>query len=501
MDTPADVPVREIRTWARALGQVVRSNWLFAAALAAGGLLRLIAMLAYPGVLWFAGDSWVYLGETMRLSPDIGKTVGYPIMAGALEPLHTFVLVALLQHLMGLAMAVMIYALARLAGLPRWGSTLATLPVLLDAYQIQLEHLFMPDTLFAFLVVTAVALALWRDRPAPWVMLAAGLVTGYAVIVREAGLPLLVVLPVFFLIKWRGWLVPLALAAGCLAPVAAYAVWFHSVNGQYLLTRSTGFFLYGRTTSFADCTKINPPAQEQKLCLSQPLADRGPPGEFVWRIPNARKLPGGPVTVANNKLLTDFAVRAIEAQPFDYARAIARGLMVSVDWHRLAYPGPFTYGHYEFPNHPEALPADRSWVPGGTPASDALAYGRASPSRVVRPFSSSLRIYQRFFYTYGPLFGLLLAAGVAGIARHWRSRGGPGLLPWVVAMTLLVFPIAVTDFDYRYMLPTVPMASLAAALAFAPVRQRHGRDAPAAAVVDNDPKRLPRADPPVGQAC
>jgi hypothetical protein len=46
------------------------------------------------------------------------------------------------------------------------------------------------------------------------------------------------------------------------------------------------------------------------------------------------------------------------------------------------------------------------------------------------------------------------------------------MLPWATAVVLLVFPIAVADFDYRYLLPVLLFACLAAGLAFAPARNR-----------------------------
>ncbi len=36
------------------------------------------------------------------------------------------------------------------------------------------------------------------------------------------------------------------------------------------------------------------------------------------------------------------------------------------------------------------------------------------------------------------------------------------MLPWATVVVLLVFPIAVADFDYRYLLPVLPFACLAA---------------------------------------
>jgi hypothetical protein len=125
-------------------------------------------------------------------------------------------------------------------------------------------------------------------------------------------------------------------------------------------------------------------------------------------------------------------------------------------------------------------------VKGGTAYADAVQYGHATPGRVVRPVAIAIDAYGRVFYTYGPLFGLILLAGLGGVLRlrglpsrrswsprslrlAWSPRAG-GMLAWATAVVLLAFPIAVADFDYRYLLPVLPFACLAAGLASAPAR-------------------------------
>ena len=93
----------------------------FIAALAAGAVLRLLAMLGYPGALWFAGDSYVYLGAALRLRPDLSKSTGYSLFLRAFEPFHSLTLITAVQHLMGLAVAVMLYVLLRRGGVSSAG--------------------------------------------------------------------------------------------------------------------------------------------------------------------------------------------------------------------------------------------------------------------------------------------------------------------------------------------------------------------------------------------
>jgi 4-amino-4-deoxy-L-arabinose transferase-like glycosyltransferase len=501
------------------LRTVIELNRWFSLALLAGAGLRLLAMIGYPGALWFAGDSYVYVGAALRPQPNLSKSTGYSLFLRTLLPFHSFTLVTLVQHLMGLAVAVMIYALLRRSGVSRKWSTIATLPVLLDGYIIENEHLIMAETVFTFCLFLAMLLLLWRTETSWWIALIAGLLVGYAVLVRTEGGPILVLFPAFLLLRywrtlgWRklkGWLITAAMAVGCLAPVGAYANWFHSYSGSWGLTQSTGFYLWGRVSSFADCSKISAPANVMKVCPTEPIATRTAPGNFIWHASEVHACVvggrhpcladgGSPVSAANNKLLTQFAIDAVKSQPLDYAKAVVKGLLMSVEWPRKNYPGAGTVYYYDFhihyktstydmlpPNNP-----DHEWIKGGTAYQDWLSYGHQAPGSVVQPFAVLILGYQRIFYTWGPLFGVIMVMGLGGVIRiqrrplrlRWSPRTG-SMLPWLTGVVLLVFPIAAADFDYRYLIPVIPFACLAAGFGFAPVRRPATPEPPGDAPVE-----------------
>ena len=498
------------------LRRLAGEHKLFTGALAAGAVLRLLAMVGYPGALWFAGDSYVYLGAALRPQPNLSKSTGYSLFLRLLLPFHSLTLVTTLQHLMGLAVGVMLYVLLRRNRVPKTWSAIATLPVFLDGYVIEDEHLVMAETVFTFCLMVAMALLLWQPgRVRWWAAVLAGLLVGYAVIVRTQGAVMLGLLPLFLLLRgwsWktvRGWAVAIVFAVASLIPVGGYMAWFHQRTGHYGPTMSAGFYLWGRVSSFADCARIKPTGEEAVVCPTTPLARRTPPGNFVWHAPqvHADMNPvGGPVSAQGNQVLTKFAEHAIEAQPLDYAKTVFFNTLLSFGFPRIAYPGAGTTYYYSFHLHYVTAkydllpPKNHAWIPGGTAYQDWLSDGGQAPGVVHRVAAVPILAYQRVVYTYGPLLAVIFLVGLGGVlsvtARrkpeaergswrrpaaalrsvqlssvrlHWARRGTT-MLPWVTAVALLVFPIAIADFDYRYLLPAIPFACLAAGLSFAPRR-------------------------------
>ena len=358
---------------------MTRRHWLFGLVLACAVALRVLAMLAFRPIMWFGGDSASYLATGLRLIPDPSRVGGYGFMLWVLRPLHSLALVAAVQHLMGIVIGVLIYLLARRHGLPAWVATLAAIPVLFDAYELQLEADAVPDIPFGLLVMIALYLLLRSpgERRLACVVPAAFLL-GVSAILWPVGLALLAILLAVLLaglvIRRAGLLaVAAAILAGAV-PVAGYAAWFDLHEHQFSLTRSDGVFLWSRTMSFANCAVIRPPADERTLC--PPGGPRIASSLYIWSGASPLlRMPGGRFSARTNALALDFALRAIAAQPGGYATAVGHDFALSFAWNRPVHPDAGIVDRYQFSD------ATTAWVPatmrtpgGGTVAGDQAAY-------------------------------------------------------------------------------------------------------------------------------
>ncbi|MFI6791844.1 hypothetical protein ACIBG4_31395 [Nonomuraea sp. NPDC050383] len=471
LSRPAGRTAPAARRTPRTILAAVRRHGWFLGVLALGAGLRVLTMLGYRPVLWFP-DSYTYIVTVFRPRPDLVRPAGYSAFLKLLEPFHSFAVVAAAQHLLGLATGVLVYAVARRA-VPRWGAALAAAPVLLDAYQVELEHLLVSDTLFMFLLVAAVALAMGGRRRA----VAIGLLLAAATLTRTVGQPLILVLAVWFVLAGRLRRAAVVLAAA-LIPLAAYGAWFYGTYQRTGLVGANGAFLYARTMSFADCARMDPPADLRVLCDPRPPERRPPSQEYLWAADSPLvELPGITFTKANDDLAARFATLAIRSQPLDYAGSVLSELGRTFVWGRPVYPDQEVYGYYELPS--ASPPPPGRWAAQlGVDMGKRYEQGPIG-TEVVEPYAGWMRAYQGTVRLPGAVLLVILLAppalGAVRAARRRRSATGSPVagrprrlplwvLPWSAAVVLLVVPPAVAEFDYRYVLPAVPLACLAAAV-------------------------------------
>src|SRR6266436_3345171 len=333
-------------TSAAGLASIVRRNRLLAILLAAGLVLRVLTQLAYHPALLFI-DSIKYLfGAYAGNDPP-----GYELILKVFLRVGTLPMVVAVQHLLGLAMAVALYLILRRRGVPRWLAALATAPILLDAYQLQIEQSIMPDTAFEALIVAGLVGLLWQPRPRPWMVLAAGLALGVSATVRQVGEIFILPALVYVLITVPGWRVKLikaaALCAAFALPILAVSFRNYVVIKHFSLAPYAAGTIYGRAGAAADCATLTLPAYERALCPSPGQQAQGPdwldhgatsPIKYV--VPP----PGMPhVTMAAN-----FSRRVFEQQPGRVARAISRDAIKLFAVQRVTFPGDTSVTRWQF---------------------------------------------------------------------------------------------------------------------------------------------------------
>lgn len=455
--------------------------------LSVGAVLRLVAMLGYRPAIWFP-DSYTYVVTALRPRPDLVRPAGYSMFLRLLEPFHSFGLVVAVQHLLGLAVGVLVYAAVRRARGRGWAATAASAPVLLDAYQIELEHLLVSDTLFMFLVVAAVFTCLAPLTPRR--TCAAGLLLAAATLTRTVGLPLIAVVAAWCLVRhWRaarragsgrgagggraadagrgagsgrwtgagraagsgrgagagraadagrgagggpgggrraGARLAGVLVVAALLPVAGYGAWFAATYHRFGIVGSNGVFLYARTMSFADCAAMRPPPDLAVLCDDTPPSLRPPSQEYIWAADAPLvALPGITFTAETDRLAGRFAFLALRSQPADYAASVLSELSRSFNWGRPVYPDQEIYDYYEFP---ASAPAPPGRYPAMAGAEFASRYERGPiGTRVVEPFAGWARAYQGAARLPGTVLLVLLIATPAvalSFAVASRRRAG-----------------------------------------------------------------------------
>jgi hypothetical protein len=449
-----------------------RNHRLFTILVLLSLLPRILAARAFRPALLTA-DSFLYMKDAVNSTLGVIRPSGYSFFLRALEPFHSLLLVTTIQHLMGVAIAVIVYGLLRYHGLPGWGAALAAAPTLFDTRQIALESYVLPDTLYCLVIMLAVAVLLTRRTPRLWQCGIAGLLLAYASVLRGNGLPLVFVALAFMLVRRVGWRALAAAAAAAAIPLIGYAAAYDHSYGQFNITSSDGIFLWSRTTSFANCAIIKPPAQLLPLCPSREKSAQVPPApgwsvssllaaptpaDYLWASDVWWRHDAHPgINSYNDKLGREFAIDAIKAQPLDYLRVSGRDIALVF----LSTDRPLSHATMAFTTAPHIAVLPSYY------AGDLRAYAHTTQNtHPVQPYAYFLFLYQLPVYFPGFAFFLVVLAGLAGVVRNWRRWGGLQALPWAMAAISIVLPALATQSLYRYTIVAIPLACVAAGMAF-----------------------------------
>jgi dolichyl-phosphate-mannose-protein mannosyltransferase len=427
--------------------------------LVAGLLLRAYLVWVWrPGFTGFP-DTNAYLYDAF-LKPfwDPLRVVGYGYFlhwTHAIKPNLSATI--LLQHLLGIASALLGYATVRRLGAPAVVALAPAAAVLLGAQELFLEHAVLSEAVFLPLIAGALycAARTLDGRAWPWALLA-GVCVGLVACVRLAGAFVLPAIVLWLLVHGRGgWrprvLTALAAILGAVVALTPYVVARHDATGTWGMSTSGGWNLYARAATFADCTKFTPPEGTRVLCETTPPSKRLSPSYYAFGASPARRAFGGnaqfPPPPDKIAKVRAFAVAAIEGQPGAYLVTVGKNLWRFVD--PAAYPE-------QSGNSPQSL-VD-ALVSGGTDQQVlpvlASEYGISAP--LHKPGISHLLAYERHTRVQGVVVVVLLAlALIAAVLARGRARAGVDLL-WLVLLALVLAPVLTVFYDARYAVPVLP---------------------------------------------
>jgi hypothetical protein len=436
----------------------------FLALLGLGALVRVLVQVAFPPGFVFS-DGPTYLGMADHLVPNPDRPVGYGAMLWVLARFSDSVaLVSVTQHVLGLATAVLVYVMLRHWGVSTWVATLATVPVLLDVMQLVLEHSPLSDVLFDLVVLSAIAVLGWRRRPSVAAVAIGGLLLGLATLVRVVGEPVVVAGAVFCIgvgvTMWRRAVLVLVLCVAFVLPLVGYAAWYHAELGSWALTQAGGRALYMRTTSFVDCSRVQLPSYERRLCPPEPVDQRLDPTQYGWHSDASKHndRPG----MTNDQVLHDFAVRAIRAQPGAYGAVVLRDLAMGFYPARTDLFGYDTAFKWRLSSYVDYQTTDYT--------RPAYAEHGGEQPHTRQPLGNVMAAYGDIAYLPGPVLFALAVLALVGLVVRRPDGTVPSrsliFLLLVTGLGLVLVPDVTAEFVWRYQLPALVLVPMAAALSW-----------------------------------
>jgi 4-amino-4-deoxy-L-arabinose transferase-like glycosyltransferase len=464
----------------------LRRHWAFAALCCVGLALRIITIFAYEPAIFAITDSYWYLQRSENLSPEALRPVGYSAFLKLLPLGLGLGVVTFVQHVLGLLVAAVLYSTLVRLGVQTWLAALATTPVLLDAYVLNIEHHILAETFFHALLIGACAALLWHRPLGRTAAGIAGLFLAGAALTRPIGT--LIILPAVvsaFFLSARGRRVAtvLVLIGSFIVPLGTYMVWFHSVHGVYGLSRQGGRYLYGRVAHFADCSQFSVPVRERPLCPTDALRARLDAYGFTWGRGSPVRRVNPPPGKTRDEMAEAFARRVIRNQPLDYAAAVGEDVLRGFAPVKMDAPTGFRVAPWKFRDGfptffvgrlcPPGPGASRGAIQGcrdrAERTQETIRFYGGSQGEANRDLTAFLRAYQRFGYVPGPLLlaaFVLVVAAVAGLgtARYSRLRV-PAFLFAGFWLSIGLGTAAASNFSWRYTLPQLFLLPAAGALA------------------------------------
>jgi hypothetical protein len=476
---------------------MARQHWLISALLLAGLVMRVLSQVAYrPALLYI--DSVKYLFNAFPGTDPLG----YKVPLAVLLFVGNLATVAAVQHLLGLAMAAGLYLVLLRRGCPRWLAALAAAPVLLDAYQLQMEQTIMPDVWFEAAIAGGLILLLWRPRPSPWMIIVAGLVLGSAAPLRQVGEILIVPAVAYVAIATRGWrqrtTLVAVVAAAFVVPIVTYNTISYVQNGHFRLSHSGSSQLYGRMAADADCSTLTVAPYQQGLCPTPRQQALGP-DSLEHSTDSPLKDYTAPASRSRSAVISNFDRRVLEQQPLRIIVAIGRDAAKLFAVDRVTSRGDTPISRWQFqdrfptysvirlgPGGQLLVGRQATLSDGGAPVLTPMPAAMGRTAAVSRPLARFLRSYQLHGgYTPGPLLALATIAGLIGavaVARRRRDTAerstATACFLFFVAAVAVLGVSDLFEFSWRYQLPALvtlpPAGALGLCLIAARARQRRG---------------------------